>query len=188
VGNILQIGPVDISGLSPGTYYLSVKSYNQSGESGYSNEIAITWSVVPPTYGLSSGQKALIASNGNPQYFTIVFNSNPQRREETWVYTQLKKMYLFWDGALVDLRDVTINPNAYSNPPSLDPSLFTKDTQIQHVVQLFGSNYTTAGESDISSLLGPSDYKTIYYSDKGLFITFSGNDLTVVLTMDMPNK
>jgi len=42
VGNINQIGPFDVSTLS-GTFYLAVKAYNGSQESGYSNEIIITF-------------------------------------------------------------------------------------------------------------------------------------------------
>ncbi|MBA4372075.1 MAG: hypothetical protein C0402_04365 [Thermodesulfovibrio sp.] len=48
VGNTTQIGPVDVSALS-GTFYLAVKAYNSSTESGYSNGIGISFaaSVLP---------------------------------------------------------------------------------------------------------------------------------------------
>jgi hypothetical protein len=42
VGNILQVGPMDVSGYAPGTYYVAVKAYSSTQESGYSNEITVT--------------------------------------------------------------------------------------------------------------------------------------------------
>ncbi|MBI5638786.1 MAG: fibronectin type III domain-containing protein [Nitrospirae bacterium] len=42
MGNITQIGPIDVSWLPAGTYYIAVQAYNSSGESGYSNEISFT--------------------------------------------------------------------------------------------------------------------------------------------------
>jgi len=41
VKNNILIGPADISGLPPGTYYLAVKAYSSAGESDYSNEINV---------------------------------------------------------------------------------------------------------------------------------------------------
>lgn len=65
VGNITQIGPLDISSVSAGTYYFAVKAYNGSGESGYSNEIAVSssgGSTGNYTQGDMAGQDAFYRS------------------------------------------------------------------------------------------------------------------------------
>jgi hypothetical protein len=62
-GNITQIGPLDISGYPAGTYYLAAKAFNGSQESGYSNEIAITYSPIPA--GLQAPQNLRYTLNGN---------------------------------------------------------------------------------------------------------------------------
>ncbi len=42
VGDVVHLGPFDVSSLPPATYYLAVSAYNDLAESGLSNEIAIT--------------------------------------------------------------------------------------------------------------------------------------------------
>ncbi|MBI5640921.1 MAG: hypothetical protein HZA17_10895 [Nitrospirae bacterium] len=51
VGNITQIGPADISGIGPGTYYLAIRAYNSAQQSGYSPEISIPWNPGKSTSG-----------------------------------------------------------------------------------------------------------------------------------------
>lgn len=43
LGGVIQLGPVDISTVPAGTYYLAVKASGGGQQGPYSNEIAITW-------------------------------------------------------------------------------------------------------------------------------------------------
>ena len=55
IGNVTQLGPVDISAVPANTYYLAVKAYGSGQESPYSNEIVIVWPPAPQNlrYGLN---------------------------------------------------------------------------------------------------------------------------------------
>lgn len=134
-----------------------------------------------PKFNLSGDQEKLIADNGKPQYLTILFNSDPQRREETWTYSQIGKRYSFWDGVRVKEESISSNSGLFSNPPSIDPTLFTKDTRLSHIVQLFGDNFTSDDQSSGSFL-----FKTLYYRNQGLAVSLSGNNVVVVQTLDKP--
>ncbi len=184
LGKATQIGPFDATTVASGTYYLAAKAYKDGYESAYSNEIAVT--IAPAKYTFSDDQKNLIVKFGNPEYLTILFNSGAQRREETWVYAGQSKMYTFWDGVRVSEDQVTVDPTIYSKPPSLDPSLFTKDSTLQDIVQLIGSSYVEIDQSSLSSIIGTIDSKSYYFTGKGLYVSFINNRLVVVKTTDIP--
>ncbi|MBI5664000.1 MAG: hypothetical protein HZC49_02750 [Nitrospirae bacterium] len=132
-----------------------------------------------PQYSMTAEQATLIADNGNPDYVNISLNSTSGRREETWTYSGLKKMYVFWDGVRVKEVNITVNQNAYSNPPSVSPALFTKDTQKSDIIRLFGSNYIVDNQS-----MGSLSFETWYYSGQGIAVSFSGDKLVAVQTID----
>lgn len=138
-----------------------------------------------PRFSLSNDQKQLIAAQGNPQYLTIGFNPDPLKREETWVYTDIGKMYTFWDGSNVNEQTITLDSTLRSNPPSLDPSLFAKDTKLSDIVQVFGSNYTTIDQTNSSFISNAPGFKTYYFADMGLLASFEGDSLAVVQTVDV---
>ncbi len=54
LGNTLQIGPIDITNILKGTYYIAVTSYDANRESHFSNEVSI-----------------LLRSAGNPQTLSV---------------------------------------------------------------------------------------------------------------------
>jgi hypothetical protein len=176
---------MDTSGAPYGTYYAAVKAYSSTAESGYSNEIAIV--IAPPRYPLSDEQQYVISDYGNPDYLTLFFNAAQNRREETWVYTDLEWMILFWNGEWVDAGDVAFAPAAFSKPPSLDPSLFTKDTSLRDMTSLLGNNYEEVDQSPLESILGENGSRAYHFKDKGLFTSFINDKLAVALTVDLPN-
>lgn len=49
LGDVSQLGPLDITGISPGVYYLAVMAYNSEGESEWSEEQRI---ILPPEASL----------------------------------------------------------------------------------------------------------------------------------------
>jgi hypothetical protein len=139
----------------------------------------------PSLYTLSEYQEALIESYGTPDYITIGFNFNPQRREETWIYRDLQKVYLFWDGTSLGQTSITVDPNAYSNPPYLDPSLFTKDTKLSDLVELLGTDYVPVDQSYFSSVIGDANFKTYHFKNEGLYVAFLDDKLITVQTIDI---
>jgi hypothetical protein len=139
----------------------------------------------PPRYTFSADQQDLIENNGNPDYLIIAFNSTPQRREETWVYAKLKKMYVFWDGLRLQVKSAVFNRAAYSKPPALDPSLFTEDTKLPDLVQLLGGNYTSVDQPSLDKVIGMLNLKIYYFSDKGLYVAFLDDTLVSVQTIDI---
>ncbi|RPJ02351.1 MAG: choice-of-anchor D domain-containing protein, partial [Deltaproteobacteria bacterium] len=142
----------------------------------------------PPIYPLSEYQEALIASYGYPDYLAVVFNSNPERREETWVYADLQKTYIFWDGMILDEKSITVDPNAYWNPPYLDPSIFTKETTLSDLVELLESDYTEVDQSILKDVIGDANFKTYHFNDAGLFVAFLDGSLAAVQTIDIPES
>ncbi len=134
-----------------------------------------------PTAILSPDQTNLIANNGNPDYLTISDNSAEGRREEGWTYIKLGKTYLFWDGARVKEEAVSTNSGNFSNPPFIDPALFAKATTRTHIRQTFGENFTSVDQS-----AGALEFETWYFEDQGLVVSFSGDELVVVQTIDKP--
>lgn len=135
----------------------------------------------PPHFTLSEEQQVLINKNGNPQYLAISFNTNPLRREESWTYVNLNKMYTFWDGVRVQETDVPASPGIYTNPPALDPSAFDKTTTLANLTQLFGAPSGTLDQSK-----GAFAFTTYYFSTRGLVASFRGSTLTVIQTIDLP--
>lgn len=186
LGKATQIGPFAAASVASGTYYLAAKAYKDSNESAYSNEIVIN--LMPPVYTLSGDQKNLILKSGNPQYLCIVFNSDPERREETWTYAALGKMYLFWDGVKVGEQSIAIDPTLYANPPSVDPSLFAKKTKPYDVIRIFGNDYTVTDASSLDPELAALDFKTYYFMGAGVFASFIGEEMVVVQTNDIAGR
>ncbi len=186
LGKATQIGPFDATTVASGTYYLAAKAYKDGYESAYSNEIAIN--LMPPSYTFSDDQKNLIVKFGNPQYLIIVFNSDPERREETWTYAALGKMYLFWDGVQVGEQSITVDPILYAKPPSIDPSLFAKQTKPYDVIKTLGNDYTITNASSLDPEFATLDFNTYYFKDKGVLASFIGETLAVVQTNDIPSK
>jgi hypothetical protein len=140
----------------------------------------------PPVAALSEYQQGLLDSYGNPDYLSIVFSSEPPRKQETWVYAGLQKMYLFWDGESLGQTDITPDPDAYSDAPYLDPSFFTKDSKLPDLVELLGSDYTEVDRSLLKDVVGDADFKTYQFGDMGLFVAFLNGKLAAVQTIDIP--
>ncbi|MCP4600358.1 MAG: SUMF1/EgtB/PvdO family nonheme iron enzyme [Proteobacteria bacterium] len=76
MGDTLQVGPFDITGVPAGTYYIVAKAYSQTAESPYSNEIAIKIVAgdltINPT-GVTGGATGAYETNGG----TINFSTLP---------------------------------------------------------------------------------------------------------------
>jgi len=136
--------------------------------------------LVIPQYTLSAEQEKLISNHGNPAYLTISVDSENGIREEAWTYLgEVEKMYVCWDGERVKEKSIGVDPLMYSNPPFINPALFTKETQKAHIIELFGDNYVFEDQSFEGS-------EAWYYTDLGLVVGFSGENLLVVQTMDKP--
>jgi hypothetical protein len=160
-------------------YLSGCGSSGGGGGTGDSNESNSSISNQASQYGMSAEQTTLISGHGNPDYLNISLNSTSGRREESWTYSGLKKMYVFWDGIRVKEINITVNQNIYSNPPSINPALFTKYTQKSDIIRLFGSNYIRDDQS-----LGSLNYETWYYANQGISVSFSGDKLVTVQTLD----
>jgi hypothetical protein len=180
-GNLIDVTFPNIS-LPSGLHKISVIVGNPNG----STTANWTMDMTTPKYSLSAVQKDLINKNGNPDYLSILFNSDHQRREETWTYAALGKMYLFWDGVQVGEKSVGIDVNLYANPPLIDSSLFTDKTTLADIIKLFGSNYTVTDASIADPELADLNFKNFYFKDKGVLASFVGNQLAVVQTNDIP--
>ena len=180
-GNLINVTIPQIS-LPSGLHKVSVIVGNPSGST------TATWSMnmTSPKYNLSDTQKNLVNSYGNPDYLSILFNSDQLRREETWTYVALGKMYLFWDGVQVGEKSVEIDVNLYSNPPVTDPSLFTNKTTLADVINMFGNNYATIDLSSLDPALTVPDLQTHYFEDKGVLASFVGSQPVFVQTIDIP--
>ncbi len=134
-----------------------------------------------PVYTLSDEQVKITEDHGFPEYLTISVNSDTGRREESWVYTQLEKMYIYWDGERVQEQDITYDTSDYSNPPYIDPQLFDSASQNADIEEVFGLDYTLIDQS-----AGSLSFETWYYEDLGLVVSFSGDELVAVQTVDLP--
>jgi hypothetical protein len=188
VGNTTHTS-YSLSGLtSDTTYFWKVVAKNNCGNSTSGPVWSFTTQTSNPTPVLSEYQQALLDNYGEPDYLSIAFNSAPPMREETWIYTEFQKMYLFWDGESLGATSITVDPNAYSNPPYLDPSWFTKDTTLADLKELLGSDYTEVDESQLSSVIGNADFKVYHFSDAGLFVAFLDGSLAAVQTIDIPES
>ena len=180
------MGPIDIRDVAHDTYYAAVKAYNEVAESGYSDEIPIA--IAPPRYALSEVQNLIITEIGKPDYMTIVFNNDPKRRQETWVYENDEEMYLFWDGEIIDETSVTVDPNAYSKPPSIDPTFLTPETTLSDLVELLGSGYVEVDQTVVAPIIGDANFKTYHFMSKGLYVSFLDEKLVVAATTDIPRN
>jgi hypothetical protein len=134
-----------------------------------------------PTYTLSDEQSVFKKDYGYPEYLTISIDLNTGRREEAWVYSKLGKKYIYWDGKRVKEEAVTVAANTYSNPPYIDPTLFANATKKTDIQKLFGTNYTPINQSS-----GALSFLTWYYQSLGLSVSFSGDSIVVVQTIDKP--
>ncbi|MBI5640998.1 MAG: hypothetical protein HZA17_11280 [Nitrospirae bacterium] len=168
--------------LPVGQYNIGIVVSSPGGTATGNWSATVSPGVQVPKYSLSGDQQKLISLYGNPEYLTISLNSDSGRREETWSYAKTNgKMYVFWDGERVKEESVSVPSNIYTNPPRIDPSLFAMDTQQAHIIQLFGSSYTMDDQSSGSLL-----FKTMYYQSLGLAVSFSGNSIVAVQTLDKP--
>jgi hypothetical protein len=132
-------------------------------------------------YTLSDEQVKIIGDNGFPEYLTISVNAETGKREESWIYTSLGKMYIYWDGTRVQEQDITFDPNDYSNPPFIDPQLFDSASQKTDIQKVFGSDFTLIDQS-----AGSLSFESWYYENLGLVVSFLGDDLASVQTIDLP--
>lgn len=180
LGNVMTITIPAIS-LPAGQHTVTVTAANPAGST------TASWnaSVGSPGYTLSNDQRALITANGNPDYLTITFNAVNQRREETWVYGALQKMYLFWDGVRFQETNLDTGMNANSKPPRLDPTLFTKDTKLADLVRAFGNNYVSLDSLMDANAAGPSNYRGYYFRENGLIASYFSDVLSEVQTIDI---
>lgn len=180
-GNLISVTFPGIS-LPSGTHRISVTVGNPNGTT------TADWSMnmATPKYSLSDVQKNLVKENGHPDYLSILFNADQKRREETWTYVALEKMYLFWDGIQVGEKSVGIDPTLYANPPLANPALFTDKTKPADVINLFGNNYTIIDLSSLNLASEEPDFKTYYFEEKGVLASFVGSQLVFVQTTDIP--
>jgi hypothetical protein len=183
LGLVTQLGPIDIRDVDHDTYYAAIKAYNEATESKHSDEISLA--IAPPRYALSDDQSVIVAEIGKPDYMTVLFSDDPKRREETWVYEDDGEMYLFSNGEWTDGISVDINPNAYSNPPSLDPTFFTARTSLSDLVELLGSSYAEVDQSCIASMIGDVDFRTYHFTSKGLLVAFWDEEMVAAVTTDV---
>jgi len=131
-------------------------------------------------YPLSSDQESLIATSGNPEYFTISFNPDSGVRQESWTYAAAGQQYTFWEGARVQEETIALDQTRYSNPSALDPALFTSETSLADITALFGTDYLL---EDASS--GDFIFKTYFYPAQGFSVSFLGDQLVVVRALDI---
>jgi hypothetical protein len=173
------------SGLtSDTTYSWKVVAKNNCGNS----TPGLVWSFTTgsaPIYTPSEYQQALLDNYGAPDYLSVIFGPDAPGRQETWVYADLQKIYLFWDGESLGSTGIAIDPKAYSNPPYLDPSFFTKDTTLSDLEDLLG-DYTEVDQSYFSSVIGDAKFKTYFFKDEGLVVAFLDDNLVSVQTVDIP--
>lgn len=152
------------------------------GGGGESSTLSTT-SPSPPAsvYTLSDEQVKVTDDNGFPEYLTITVNAETGKREESWIYTQLGKIYIYWDGVRVQEQDILIDSNDYSNPPYIDPQLFDSISQKTDIQKVFGLDYTLIDQS-----AGSLSFETWYYEDLGLIVSFFDDNLAAVQTVDIP--
>jgi hypothetical protein len=151
------------------------------GGGGDSSSPTTTPSTPAAVYTPSDEQVMLIDDHGLPEYLAITADAETGKREESWIYTQLGKIYIFWDGARAQEQDISINPGDYSNPPYIDPQLFDTTSQKTDLQNVFGSGYTLIDQS-----AGSLSFETWYYEELGLIVSFLGDNLVAVQTVDIP--
>lgn len=139
-----------------------------------------------PVYTPSAFQQALLDKYGAPDYLSIAFGSTAPMRQETWVYVKLQKMYLFWDGVSLGATTLTLDPNAYANPPYVDPRVFTKDTTLSDLASQLQSNSTVVDQSALKDVIGNANFQTYGFKEAGVFVAFLDGSLADVQTMDIP--
>ena len=156
-----------------------------NGCGGGSDVVSDVDTSTPPVYTLSDAQQAVIADKGTPEYLTISLNSDSGIREESWTYAAEQSesaiTYSFWGGRQVIYEEVSINNEYHRLPSSVEPTLFTKDTKESHIIALFGNDYTVNDQSE-----GALDFKSWYYIELGIVVSFSEGNLVVVQTLDKP--
>jgi len=141
-----------------------------------------TATVVPPTTTpISLDQQSLIALRGNPDYITIVFNDGPQRREETWKYAAIRKLYTFHDGARVDETNEPSMPSVPRKPPKLNPMAFTRNMTLGNLIQSYGPVTQTENVSRPAFTLVVHHFRT-----QGLMAGFRGSALYLIDSVDLP--
>ena len=151
------------------------------GESSNQTNPATAPSTPAAVYTLSDEQVKVTDDYGFPEYLTITVNAETGKREESWIYTQLGRIYIYWDGTRVQEQDIVINPGDYSNPPYIDPQLFDTISQKTDIQSVFGSGYKLIDQS-----AGSLSFETWYYEDLGLIVSFLGDNLAAVQTVDIP--
>lgn len=160
---------------------LLLTSCGGGGDSATSTTSTQSPSISSPAYTLSDEQTKLTADHGIPEYLTISVNSDTGRREESWIYTKLGKIYIFWDGTRVQEQNLTVDPNDYSNPPYIDPQRFDNASKKSDIEGIFGNDYKVIDQS-----AGSLSFVSWYYEDLGLVVSFSGDQLVTVQTVDLP--
>jgi hypothetical protein len=115
VGNRQQIGPVDVTPYPPGTYYVAVKSYNQNGESSFSEEITIkntagVLSIGPTNVTGGATGNYTSGSGGSTVSFTVTPNANDGSvtasmsigQQVLSVLTNSSSASITWNGVKID--------------------------------------------------------------------------------------
>jgi hypothetical protein len=179
-GNLITVTFPGIS-LPSGLNNVSVTVGNPNGTT------TATWSMnmTLPKYTPSATQNDILNTYGNPDYLSILFNTDQLRREETWTYVGLGKMYLFWDGVKVGEKSVGIDTTLYMNPPMMDPTYFTDKTTLADLTTMFGMSYTVTDASTEEGDLTDMNLKSYYFEEKGLLASFFENQLVIVQTIDL---
>ena len=162
-------------------FFVSCGGGGGGGEISSPNSPTTPTSTSAAVYTLSDEQDKIIGDNGFPEYLTISINAKTGKREESWIYTKLRKMYIYWDGIRVQEQDIIIETNDYSNPPYIDPQLFDDTSQKTDIQKAFGSDFTLIDQS-----AGSLSFETWYYENLGLIVSFLDDDLASVQTIDLP--
>lgn len=173
VGSVTTLTVPGVSFPQPGQHQVEVRVNTTTGPT-----IGL-WSVTVSsgTATLSPYQQSIIATHGNPDYWTITFNTAPQRREESWSYLGIQKIFTFHDGEYVD-EAILVAKGGGPKPPRLSPSGFTRNMTLATFTSRFGmAQSSTTPKSNLTSY---------HFVSSGVLAGFLGSTLVNVTTVDVP--
>jgi len=124
--------------------------------------------------GLSTEQKKLVSSFGNPGEYMIIFDRESSKRVDMWLYPELERYFIFENGKYSGGREV-VNPDLKKDEIKIVPEDFIKVMKIDDVIKVVGEQPQKNADSK-------SGITTLIFYEGLLTVAFNKNEEIINIT------